>query len=346
MNNKIKVAVLGCTGYTGLELIYLLSNHSDVLINFLGSSSNKGKKISSFDKRLKNIKFPKIDNINEINYIDYNVVFLALPHNISQNIIKDNFNKSIFIDLSADFRLDNQKIYEKNYNNKHLCPKYLKNFTYGLAEINHSKIKKSKHIAVPGCYPTSILIPLIPLLKKNIIKSSNLIIDSKSGYSGAGKNFDMKNIFKDDQINFYNYNTNKHRHMCEIKQELEKVTKSNLNFSFNPHILPIYRGIMSTMYCDLNKKMKKKDIIEFLKDYYKQNIFIKILDDKDRGDFFNVQNTNNCLIKVFENYDNNKIILISLIDNLIKGAAGQAIQCMNLIFDINEIKGLKFKKSA
>ena len=346
MKKKIKVAVLGCTGYTGLELLYLLSNHSDVLINFLGSSSNKGKKISSFDNRLKSKKFPSINNINEIDYLNNDVVFLALPHNISQNIVKDNFNKSIFIDLSADFRLDNKKIYEKNYNNKHLCGEYLKNFIYGLAEINHIKIKKSKHIAVPGCYPTSILLPLLPLLKKNIIKSSNLIIDSKSGYSGAGKNFDMNNIFKDDKINFYNYNTNKHRHICEIKQELEKVTKSTVSFSFNPHILPIYRGIMSTIYCDLNKKMKKKDIMDFLKDYYKDNIFIKILEDKDKGDFFNVQNTNNCLIKVFENYDSKKIILVSLIDNLIKGAAGQAIQCMNIIFNIKEIKGLKFKKSV
>ena len=144
-----------------------------------------------------------------------------LPHNLSQNIIKNNFGKCVFIDLSADFRINDPNVYKLNYGTNHTCPNLLKDFTYGLAEINSEKIIKAKNIAVPGCYPTSILIPLIPLIKENFISTKNIIIDSKSGYSGAGKNFDINNLINNKKMNFYNYKTNDHRHICEIHQELK-----------------------------------------------------------------------------------------------------------------------------
>ena len=337
MKNKYKVAVLGSTGYVGLELVYLLSLNKEIKINFLGSESNSNINISKIDSRIKK-KLPKIKLNKEFDCNQSDIVFLCLPHKISQSYVKKFYGKIKIIDLSADFRLDNANTYYKNYSIKHSSPKLLKKFIYGLYEINYDKIKKNKYIAVPGCYPTSVLLPLIPLVKNNLIETDEIIIDSKSGYSGAGKNFDKNNLFKfGENLNFYNYNTNDHRHICEIKQELEKNnSKKNINFSFNPHIMPVFRGIMSTIYCDLNTDITTNDIENCYKNHYSDLPFIKIKKDKEKFDFFTVQNTNNCLIKLFPHSSDNKIIIVSLIDNLIKGAAGQAIQCFNIIYNFDE----------
>ena len=340
MNNLIKVAVLGSTGYTGLELVYILSNHPRISISFLGSESSSGKSINSFDERLKKKSLPILSSIDKINYSEIDIVFLALPHNVSQQLINDNIGKSRFIDLSADFRLDNSKIYKDNYGNEHICPKFLGEFIYGLPEINYSLIKHANNVAIPGCYPTSILLPLIPLFKDNLILGDNIIIDSKSGYSGAGRKFDITNVIKNKIMNFYNYNTNHHRHICEIQQELNKVTKLRIKFSFNPHILPIFRGMISTIYCDLDTNIKKDQIIECLNNFFSNKYFVKILKNEDKADLYAIQSTNYCLIKMFDHYDETKIILVSVIDNLLKGASGQAVQCMNIMCGIEENIGL------
>ena len=341
MKKIIKAAVLGCTGYTGLKLIKILNQHPNVVINFLGSESHSGEYINKFDHRLKDVSLPKLNLIKNINFSKVDVVFFALPPNVSQSIIKDHFGKSIFIDLSADFRFDNSINYKNTYKIKHQCPSFLKHFIYGLPEINYKIIQKSKNIALPGCYPTSVLLPLIPLLENRLILSKNIIIDSKSGYSGAGKKFNIKNLIKNNNFNFYNYNTNCHRHILEIHQELKKHSKSEINFSFNPHILPIFQGMMSTIYCELNKGVKKEDIMKTYIKEYSDKKFIKILKENEKADFFCVNNTNNCLIKLFNHYDKQRIIIVSLIDNLIKGASGQAVQCMNIMFGIKENIGLK-----
>jgi len=331
MKRKTSIAVLGSTGYVGLELVYLLSKIKEISINFLGSENSANKKINLFDPRIKK-KLPNIKLNSQFKEKNIEILFLALPHKVSQNYVKKFYNKLKIIDLSADFRLDSKSVYKDNYNYKHSCPELLKEFVYGLFEVNFNLIKNSNNIAVPGCYPTSVLLPLIPLLKFKIIKSSNIIIDSKSGYSGAGKNFDKNNIFKSkNDLNFYNYNTNQHRHICEIKQELQKFTDDNVLFSFNPHVLPIYRGMMSTIYCDLTKSFSIKEINIILKKFYKKYKNIQIVEDNTRIDFNKIQNTNNCIIKLFKHYSSSKIILVSLIDNLQKGAAGQAIQCMSAI---------------
>ena len=331
MKRKISIAVLGSTGYVGLELVYLLSKKKNKSINLLVSENSANKKINLIDPRIK-VSLPNIKFNSQFKEKNIDILFLALPHKVSQDYAKKFFNKLKIIDLSADFRLDSEAIYKKNYNQKHSCPKLLKEFVYGLFEINFNLIKKSNNIAVPGCYPTSVLLPLIPLLKFKVIKSTNIIIDSKSGYSGAGKNFDKNNIFKSkNDLNFYNYNTNQHRHICEIKQELQKFTDDNVLFSFNPHVLPIYRGMMSTIYCDLTKSFSIKEINIILKKFYKKYKNIQIVEDNTRIDFNKIQNTNNCIIKLFKHYSSSKIILVSLIDNLQKGAAGQAIQCMSAI---------------
>jgi len=345
MKKTMTAAVLGSTGYVGLELIYILSRHSGIKIIFLGSENFPNKDIREFDKRITNGTLPKLDLYKNIDFTNLDVVFLALPSGVSQNFVKENINKTKIIDLSADFRLEDSEVYINNYNSKHICPELLKNFIYGLPEINYELIQNSNNIAVPGCYPTSVLLPLIPLLKTNLIKSENIVIDSKSGYSGAGKKFDKKNISDKGMLNFYNYNTNQHRHICEIHQELSKIIDTSIKFSFNPHIMPIFRGMMSTIYCDLNINISNHHINECIKKFYSNANFVKLNNTKDRNDFFKVQNTNNCFIKLFNHYDSSKIVIVSLIDNLLKGASGQAVQCMNIMFGYDEELGLDNIKS-
>ncbi len=341
MKNKIRVAVLGSTGYVGMELVKILSNHSYVDINFLGSETIHGSYLNNIDNTKEFNQLPLLRPNDSFNPEDSDFVFLALPHAVSNKYVKKYFNKIKIIDLSADFRLDNFDVYKSNYGNEHDCKEYLNNFIYGLAEINRDKILSSKNIAVPGCYPTSILLPLIPIIKNKLIDTKNIIIDSKSGYSGAGKKFDSNKIKSKNDYNFYNYNTNNHRHIAEIKQELNKYSPENeVMFSFNPHILPNFRGMISTIYCDLNNSIKKTDIINLLKKLDKINPFLKYIENDEALDFFSIQNSNYCKVKVFDHYSDDKLIIVSAIDNLIKGAAGQAVQCFNIAENIEETVSL------
>ena len=336
MFTPVNVAILGCTGYVGIELIKILSNHPNVKINFLGSKQFSNKSLGEIDNRFAEKNLPRLTSNENFDPLKSDVVFLSLPHGISNKYIKTFFGKIKIIDLSADFRLDDIESYLKTYEDNHIGSELIKNFTYGLTEINKIKIKKSSNIAVPGCYPTSILLPLIPLIRKNFINTKNIIIDSKSGYSGAGKNFDLKKINDSKNYNFYNYNTNNHRHSVEILQELNKSTKDIINLSFNPHILPIFRGMMSTIYCDLNPNVTNLKVKSELKKFYNESYFVKILENKEIADFYTIQNTNFCKIKLFKHHSKSKIIIVSVIDNLLKGAAGQAVQCFNLMSNLDE----------
>ena len=329
-------AVLGSTGYVGLELVKILLKHPNIKINFLGCENSQNKQISGFSININDKKLPTLDLNDNFNPINSDVVFLALPHGISHKYVKKYFNKIKIIDLSADFRLDSSDIYNSNYNKQHSCLGLLDKFVYGLPEIYRDKIIQKNNISIPGCYPTSIFLPLIPLLKKNQLKVDNIIIDSKSGYSGAGKKFNITNIKNLHNLNFYNYNTNDHRHICEIKQELSKHTNQKIKFSFNPHILPIFRGMMSTIYCDLQEDTTKLDISNTLIEFSKNLPFVHFLDNQKKGDFFSIQNTNHCFIKLFKHHSDSKIIIVSIIDNLIKGAAGQAVQCFNISANLDE----------
>jgi N-acetyl-gamma-glutamyl-phosphate reductase len=340
MSKKISVAILGSTGYVGLELVKILSKHPSVDIVFIGTEKSPNISIQNLDSSIDISNIPNTQLNRDFDYNIADTVFLALPHSVSNEYVKLFYNKIQIIDLSADFRLDDYEIYKENYETNHSCPTLLKDFIYGLPEFNRNKLFNSKNIAVPGCYPTSILIPILPLISNNLIKNSNLIFDSKSGYSGAGKKFDEDNIKNSNDYNFYNYNTNTHRHICEIRQELEKQNKSKVSFSFNPHILPNFRGMMSTIYCDLNEGVNDTDVIKCFERLDSDNYFIDFINDTQRADFFAVQNTNKCVLKIFKHYDDTKIIIISLIDNLLKGAAGQAVQCFNLSKGFDESLGL------
>ena len=342
IHNKKKVAVIGATGYTGLDLIHILSKHPRVKINNLCATKNLGKKISYFDKRIKK-KLPKISSVKKVNWGNLDLVFLSLPNGEAQKLVKKIYfkNKNLrFIDLSADFRISNTKIFKKNYKFKHKAKKLIKDSIYSIPELNNQKIDKFRIISNPGCYPTSIQLPLIPLLKKSMIKKNNITIDSKSGYSGAGKNlekrFNHKNLFSST----FAYSIKNHRHICEIDQQFLKLTKKKIFFSFNPHLLPTFRGILTSIYVQTNKGKTADSLRKSLIKYYKNSKFVKIMKLNSPLGSGDVLNTNNCEISICETRIKNKFVIFSAIDNLIKGASGQAVQNMNLLFKFPEYQGL------
>ncbi len=342
-NNKINIAVIGATGYTGLDLVLMLSKHPKANIKYLCATKHLGKKISFFDKRIKK-KLPPISSIDKINWNNINLVFLSLPNGEAQKLVKRYFykNKNLrFIDLSADFRISDVKNYEKNYKIKHSAKKLIKHSLYSIPELNKNEIKKYRIISNPGCYPTSIQIPLIPLIKKNKINKKNIIIDSKSGYSGAGKNLEKKFKHKNLYSSIFAYSPKMHRHICEIDQQIFKFTKKRIYFSFNPHLLPTFRGILTAIYFNSIKGSSAKSIRQSLINFYKKSKFIKVLSLNSTIGTGNVLNTNNCEISICETRVKNRFIIFAALDNLVKGASGQAIQNMNLLFKYPEHLGLK-----
>ena len=337
---KLNILVAGSTGYIGIELIKLLVKHKGVKIKYLCGNTSIGKSISSYDASLKKIKLPKIIKFNDNLLNDVNVIFTALPNGEAQKISSKLKKHNILIDLSADFRLKNTKTYLKYYKIKHLAKKNIKNSIYALPEIKQKKIKNFKIIGCPGCYPTSILLPLIPLLKKNIISSKNIIIDSKSGYSGAGrgvhKKYKNKNLY--NSLSVYGIKT--HRHNSEIQQELDIETGKKVEFTFTPHLSPMFKGILTTIYCNVTKENSINSTLNYLKKFYKNHMFVKICKKNSLISTNDVINTNNCLISVCESKSKKQLIILSAIDNLIKGGGGQAIQNMNLLFNFKKNMGL------
>ena len=245
-----------------------------------------------------------------------------------------------YIDLSADFRIRDPKVYKKNYGLKHKANHLIKDSIYSIAEFTKSKIRDFRIISNPGCYPTSIQIPLIPLIIKKLIKLDHIVIDSKSGYSGAGKSFEKKFTHKNLYKSTFAYGIKNHRHVCEIDQEFSKITNKKVKFTFNPHLLPTFRGILSSIYLNTKKNIDSNKIRLVLKKFYEKNRFIKILNVNTQIGSGNVLNTNNCEISVCDTRIKNKIVIFSALDNLIKGASGQAVQNMNILFNFSEKLGL------
>ena len=338
--SKVNVLIAGATGYIGIQLTKILANHKKVNIKFLCGSSSAGKKISYFDKSLNNKKLPKIIKFNKKLLSEIDIIFTALPNGESQKISKLLLRNNTLIDLSADFRLHNAKNYLKWYKIKHKSKEKIKQSIYALPEIKKKLIKNYNIISCPGCYPTSILIPLIPLIKNNLIDNSNIIIDSKSGYSGAGRSIHKKYKNKNLYESLSAYGVAFHRHNSEIQQELDINTGKKNKFQFTPHLTPMFRGILSTIYLDLKKGVNQFKINSILKKHYKNQKFVKILKPDTFLSTNDVINTNNCLISICKSKYKDKIIILSVIDNLIKGGGGQAVQNMNIYKNFKESEGL------
>ena len=337
---KLNVLIAGSTGYIGVQLIKLLIKHKYINIKYLCGKNSVGKKISSFDKSLKFKKLPKIIKFRKefLKHID--VIFTALPNGEAQSISKYLNKHNVLIDLAADFRLKKSSDYLKWYKQKHKAVENIKKSIYSLPEITNGEIKNYKIISCPGCYPTSILLPLVPLMKNKLIKTSNIIIDSKSGYSGAGRGVHKKYKNKNLYNSLSAYGIKSHRHNSEIHQELNKYSKGNLSFYFTPHLSPMFKGILSTIYVDLNPNITQQKIINNLIKYYKKEKFIKILGKDKLISTNEVINSNYCYISICKTKNKNKIIILSAIDNLIKGGAGQGVQNLNIKFNFPISTGL------
>ena len=330
---KLNVLIAGSTGYIGIQLIKLLINHKYINIKYLCGNSSIGKKISDYDKSLKTKKLPRIIKFTKNLLKNIDVIFTALPNGEAQDISKHLSKNITLIDLAADFRLENSSDYLKWYKQKHRSRKLIKKSIYSLPEINNKNLKNYQIISCPGCYPTSILLSLIPLVKNKLIKVNNIIIDSKSGYSGAGRNvykkYENKNLYESLSA----YGVGFHRHNSEIDQTLRKFTNKEINFIFTPHLTPMFRGILSTIYVDLESNVTQSKVINKLAQFYKKDGFVKILKQDSLISTNDVINTNNCFISVCKTKYKNKIIILSAIDNLIKGGAGQAVQNLNIKFN-------------
>ena len=341
--SKINVLIFGATGYIGVQLTKILIHHKKVNIKYLCGSSSIGKKISSFDRSLNKYKLPKIVKFNKSFLSNVDVVFTALPNGESQKISKLLLKNNILIDLSADFRLKKKNDFFKWYKIKHKAKNMIKHSIYALPEFKRNNIKFSKIISCPGCYPTSILLPLIPLIKKNLISNHNIIIDSKSGYSGAGRGVHKKYKDKNLYESLSAYGVAIHRHNSEIQQELDLCTGKKVSFQFTPHLTPMFRGILSTIYVNLNKGVTKNIVNSELKKCFKNELFVKISKPNTLLSTNDVIKTNNCIISVCNSKYKDKLIILSVIDNLIKGGSGQAVQSMNIRFKLKESEGLNEK---
>lgn len=344
MNKKLNIAILGASGYTGVELIRLLLSHKKVQIKELIADSNAGKKVAEIYPHLSPFALPDLKKIDEVNFADIDVVFCCLPHTASQSTIKSllenkNYPNLKIIDLSADYRLENPADYKKWYEHEHIAIELQKEAVYGLPEIHRAKIKKARLIANPGCYPTSILLPLIPLVENGLVEKDNIIADSKSATSGAGRSLKLGNLYCEVNESMKAYGIATHRHTGEIEQELSKAANKHLHLSFTPHLVPMNRGIISTIYVSLKDKFKVADLKNCLSTKYQDEYFVNIVDTAPATK--DVFASNFCHIAVFESRLPHHAIIVSVIDNLVKGASGQAVQNMNIMFGFPEKEGLE-----
>jgi len=340
MKDSLNIVIAGATGYIGLELIKILTKHPKVKILYLCASKSVGRSINTFDNSIHKKNLPKISKIENVNWNKINILFTALPNGQAQKIAKLIPEEVKLIDLSADFRLNDYKLYKKWYGIDHKSKGLISKSIYAITEFSRNHLHKYKIISCPGCYPTSVQIPLIPLIQEKAINTKNIIIDSKSGYSGAGRNIKKKFKFKDLFNSVSAYAVGSHKHMAEIDQELSKITKNKVKVFFTPHLIPMFRGILSTIYLETLRNYNAKKIFMLLKNYHKNNFFVKIAKYNTPISTGEVMNTNYCKISVCEDRRINKVIIISVIDNLIKGGSGQAVQNMNVAYKIKETMGL------
>ncbi|HYE83303.1 MAG TPA: N-acetyl-gamma-glutamyl-phosphate reductase [Clostridia bacterium] len=337
----VKAGIIGSTGYAGYQLSAILSRHKSVSLVFLSSHNYSNMKISDVYGNLGGL----VDNLcidiqsAEKKLSEIDVLFLALPHGQSFNLVEKALSAGVkVIDLGADYRLRDQKDYEKWYGVTHELPGRLGEAVYGLPEINRKNISGRSLVANPGCYPTAGILALAPLMQNGIIDNTSVIIDAKSGISGAGRSANIPTLYCECSESVKAYNIASHRHTPEIEQQLSDVAGEKILLSFTPHLVPMSRGILATCYGSLKKAISQAEIHDLYKSYYKNENFIRVTEALPETR--NVRGSNICDIAVRVDERTKRVIAVSAIDNLIKGAAGQAVQNMNILFGFYEHAGL------
>lgn len=337
----MQVGIIGATGYGGLELLRFLYNHSEIEKIHLFSSTEDGTKFSNKYTHLRKIIDQPLQKIEPEALQKLDLIFTSTPSGVSSKLIPEIITENVkMIDLSGDFRIKNAEDYEKWYNKTPAPQELLEKSVYGLTEWNAQKIQKASLIANPGCYPTAVLLSLLPLLHDNLINGENIIIDAKSGISGAGNKPNANNQFCETNDSTSIYKINKHQHIPEIEQAMSMFGHNDSPITFSTHLVPMNRGIMATSYVTLQSGVTQNDLLNSLHSKYDQHSFIRIIDDATKMSTNQVRGTNYCDIHVNVDERTGRATVISVIDNLVKGAAGQAVQNMNLMFGLEETSGL------
>lgn len=338
----VKVGIIGSTGYAGQELVRLLLGHKEAEIVWYGSKSYVDKKYYEVFSNM----FRLVDNVCKGEDLEElsksaDVIFTATPQGLCAGLISENvLSKVKVIDLSADFRIKDVKVYEEWYGIEHKSPQFIEEAVYGLCEVNREKIRTARLIANPGCYPTCSFLSVYPLAKEGMIDTDSLIIDAKSGTSGAGRGAKVPNLYCEVNENIKAYGVTSHRHTPEIEEQLSYAAGKKVVINFTPHLVPMNRGILVTAYAKLNGDYKWEDIRAVYDKYYKDEYFIRLLDKEVCPETRWVEGSNFVDVGFKVDKRTNRVIMMGAMDNLVKGAAGQAVQNMNLMFGFPENEGL------
>jgi N-acetyl-gamma-glutamyl-phosphate reductase len=337
----INAGIAGVTGYTGIELVKLIANHPHAQIVMAGSNTYAGKSLTEVFPAMRACESLICQKFSIESLPDnIDVMFLALPHKVSMQHVPELLERGIkVVDLSADFRFRNTASYESAYQ-EHSAKHLLKESVYGLCEIYREQIKSTSLIGNPGCYPTSILLPLIPLLKEKLIKPTGIIADSKSGVSGAGRGLSLTTHFCEVNESFTPYKVGNHRHTPEINEVLTLQSGLKVSITFVPHLLPLTRGMLSTIYVQAEQNTNEQKIRDIYESWYGKEPFVRIMKKGLFPAISYVKETNCCDIGIHFSQESGQLILVSAIDNLMKGAAGQAVQNMNIMFGLDDETGL------
>jgi len=334
-----KIGIVGGTGYTGAELLRLLANHSQIEVIAITSRSEEGKLISDIYPSLRghyDLRFtnPSVDELAKCD-----LVFFATPHGVAMDQVPELIDRGVkVVDLGADFRIKDTVEWSKWYGMDHRTPDYVEKAVYGLPEINREAIKGAQLVANPGCYPTATQLGLIPLLEAGIINPAHLIVDAKSGVSGAGRGANIGSLLCEASESFKAYGVSGHRHLPEIQQGLQAVSNSPIGLTFVPHLVPMIRGIHSTMYATLTDT--SVDLQSLFEERYKGEFFVDVMPAGSLPETRSTKGANFCRIAVYRPQGGDKVVILSVIDNLVKGASGQAIQNMNIMLGLPENTGL------
>ena len=345
MSTKKKIGILGASGYTGAELVRLLLRHPRVEIAVLTADRRAGQMMGDVFPQFAPYDLPRLVTIDEVDWAQagLDLVFCALPHATTQKVLKDVFAKAPdikIVDLSADFRLEDPAAYAKWYGHEHHALELQKEAVYGLAEIYRRDIKKARLVANPGCYTTCAQLPLIPLLKAKAIEPDEIVIDAKSGMTGAGRSAKEEMLFSEVSEGFNAYGVGQHRHMAELDQEFSKAAGKDVVVSFTPHLLPMNRGIFSTIYVRGRRGKIAQDLHEILVKQYEKEPFVHVLPFGKTPHSRHLRGSNMTFIGVAADRIAGRAIIVSTLDNLTKGASGQAVQNMNLVLGFPETAGI------
>jgi len=337
--SKIKVGIVGGTGYTGVELLRLLALHPNAELAVITSRGEAGLPVADMFPSLRGYVDLKFSDPAQVDLSVCDVVFFATPNGIAMQQARELLAEGVrVIDLAADFRIKDIATWEKWYGMTHACPELVTEAVYGLPEINREKIKQAKLVANPGCYPTAVQLGFMPLLESGAIDPSYLIADAKSGVSGAGRKAEVHALLAEAGDNFKAYGVSGHRHLPEISQGLSVMAKKEVGLTFTPHLLPMIRGIHATLYAKLSKQV---DLQKLFEERYANELFVDVLPKGSHPETRSVRGSNQCRIAVHQPQGGDTVVILSVIDNLVKGAAGQAVQNMNIMFGFNEATGLE-----